>query len=101
MPHRLLLVRREVPASRGDEYLEAWQALAAAAHAAGAHAWLFATGFASPARLEFVEWEAAAGDAARQPTVAAALALLRERFGGVEELWNEVAAEHLPGKEAT
>lgn len=90
MPHHLLVVRRDVPPERREEYLAGWITARAAVGAAGAHAWLFRAPGDPRSLLEFVEWDDDDADPTSHAAVAAALAALASAFGGGEERWDEV-----------
>jgi hypothetical protein len=83
---RILITRRTVPLDRSDEYLAAWQQLAAAAALRAGHAWLFRRSGHEDRFVEFLEW---VGPAAlpEQPEIADALRELDEIAAGtLEEL---------------
>jgi hypothetical protein len=73
---RLLSTRRHVPLDRLDGYSAAWLALRDAVVAAGGRAWLFRGAGHDDRFMEFVEWDAAAGEPLDAPEVRSAIARL-------------------------
>lgn len=92
MSRRLLCTRRQIPLDRLDEYLTAWNAVRAAAEAAGGRAWMFRGAAHQDHFIEFLEW----GDGEEEPLpersdVPGELRNLADRFGaGHGDEWEEV-----------
>lgn len=92
MSRRLLSTRRLIPLDRLDDYLAGWNAVRAAAEAAGGRAWIFRGADHQDHFMEFVEWEEGAGPPLpERAEVATALGDLADRFGaGRASEWEEV-----------
>lgn len=87
---RLLSTRRQVPLDRLDGYSAAWLATRDAVVAAGGRAWLFRGVGHDDRFMEFVEWDAAAGEPLDDEEVRTAVARL-ETFAPAADMgeWEE------------
>ena len=92
MSRRLLSTRRLIPLDRLEEYLAAWNALRAAAEAAGGRAWMFRGAAHQDHFIEFLEWRDDGGEPLPDRTdVLTARNDLDDAFGaGNTGEWEEV-----------
>jgi hypothetical protein len=89
---RLLSTRRLIPLDRLDEYLADWNALRAAAEAAGGRAWMFRGAGHQDHFIEFLEWREDGGEPLpERAQVLTARSNLDDGFGaGNVDEWEEV-----------
>lgn len=92
MTRRLLSTRRIIPLDRLDEYVDGWNALRAAAEAAGGRAWMFRGAAHQDHFIEFLEWrDAGEGPLPERDAVREAIVNLDSAFGaGQTDEWEEL-----------